>query len=114
MNGDAQLQNLKDKEFLKVSENKTDEEHNNENDKDREGKFKSRLLAQFIEYFCLRQRVPLKELMSHVERNILIKTLSIFDGNQRKAAKFLSVKPTTLHEKIKKYEIRFDNGFYSD
>lgn len=61
----------------------------------------------FIKYFSSTQRVPLKELMNMVERAILIRTLSQLNGNLKNAAKSLGLKYTTLHEKIKKYNIRF-------
>jgi len=61
----------------------------------------------FINYFSSTQRVPLKELMNMVERAILIRTLSQLNGNLKNAAKSLGLKYTTLHEKIKKYNIRF-------
>ena len=61
----------------------------------------------FIKYFSSTQRVPLKELMNMVERAILIRTLSQLNGNMKNAAKSLGLKYTTLHEKIKKYNIRF-------
>jgi len=58
-------------------------------------------------FWNLMQKFPLKELMDRLERTILISALSKFEGNQRKTAKFLSMKPTTLYEKIKKYKILF-------
>ena len=61
----------------------------------------------FINYFSSTQRVPLKELMNMVERAILIRTLSQLNGNLKNAAKSLGLKYTTLHEKLKKYNIRF-------
>ena len=61
----------------------------------------------FMKYFSSTQRVPLKELMNILERAILIRALSQLNGNQKNAAKFLGLKYTTLHEKIKKYNIRF-------
>jgi DNA-binding NtrC family response regulator len=61
----------------------------------------------FINYFSSTQKVPLKELMNMVERAILIRTLSQVNGNLKSAAKSLGLKYTTLHEKIKKYNIRF-------
>ena len=61
----------------------------------------------FIKYFSSTQRVPLKELMNMVEKAILIRTLSQLNGNLKNAAKSLGLKYTTLHEKIKKYNIRF-------
>lgn len=61
----------------------------------------------FIKYFGPTQRVPLKELMNIVERTILIRTLSQLNGNLKNAASFLDLKYTTLHEKMKKYNIHF-------
>lgn len=58
-------------------------------------------------YWFLIQKFPLKELMDKLERTIIISALSKFEGNQRKTAKFLRLKPTTLYEKIKKHNIFF-------
>ncbi len=68
----------------------------------------------FIKYFSSTQRVPLKELMNMVERAILIRTLSQLNGNLKNAAKSLGLKYTTLHEKIKKYNIRFRKELIKD
>jgi len=70
-------------------------------------KFRLNLLRLFIEYFCLKQRIPLKNLISSVERTIIVRVLSHFNGNQKSAAEFLGIKRTTLNEKIKRYNIRF-------
>lgn len=68
----------------------------------------------FIKYFSSTQRVPLKELMNMVEKAILIRTLSQLNGNLKNAAKSLGLKYTTLHEKIKKYNIRFRKELIKD
>jgi len=65
------------------------------------------VLNAFIEQFCMRQRVPLPELVDILEKAILIKVLSRVNGNQKDAAKFLGIKYTTLHQKVKKYNIKF-------
>ena len=65
------------------------------------------VLSVFIEQFCMKQRIPLSELMNILEKTILIKVLSSFNGNQKDAAKFLGIKYTTLNEKVKKYNIKF-------
>lgn len=65
------------------------------------------LLNAFIEYFCMRHRMPLREVLNILEKAILIKVLSHVNGNQKDAAKFLDLKYTTLNEKIKKYNIEF-------
>ncbi|NIO48893.1 MAG: hypothetical protein GTN73_05570 [Candidatus Aminicenantes bacterium] len=68
----------------------------------------------FIKYFNSTQRVPLKELMNAVEKAILIRTLSQCNGNLKDAAKYLGLKYTTLHEKMKKYNIRFRKEPFKD
>lgn len=71
-----------------------------------EEKFRLNIIKLFIEYFCIKKRVPLKELISNLERMIIIRALSQFNGNQRKTAQFLGMKYTTLNEKVKRYNIR--------
>ena len=58
-----------------------------------------------MEYFFLNCSIPLKEMMDSVERNVIMRTLYKVNGNQKKAAKVLGVKYTTLNEKIKRYNI---------
>jgi len=41
-----------------------------------------------------------------MERHIIVRTLNKVDGNRRMAAKILGIKNTTLHEKIKRHDIR--------
>jgi len=65
------------------------------------------LLDVFIEYFFMRRRRPLREILNILEKAILTKVLSHVNGNQRDAAKFLNLKYTTLHEKVKKHNIKF-------
>ncbi len=74
----------------------------------KERTFRKEVFDLFIEYFCFRQKVPFKELIGHVEKSILIRTLSQFNGSQKSAAKFLGIKYTTLNEKLKRYNIRID------
>jgi len=65
------------------------------------------LLDDILEYFFISQRRPLLEILNILEKAILIKALSRVNGNQTHAAKFLGIKNTTLHHKIKKYNIKF-------
>ncbi len=51
------------------------------------------------------QRFPLKELMDKLEQMIIISALEKFEGNQKKTADFLGLRPTTLNEKMKKHTI---------
>ena len=53
------------------------------------------------------RRRPFREILNILEKAILIRVLSHVNGNQKKAAKFLGLKYTTLYEKIKKYNIKF-------
>lgn len=72
-----------------------------------EERFRSNLFRLFVEYFCMSRALPLRELIGTLERCIIIRALSKFNGNQKDAAKFLGVKYTTLNEKVKKYHICF-------
>jgi len=66
----------------------------------------SKLFTSVFEYFIMSKRTPLKKLMMRMERHIIVRTLNKVDGNRRMAAKILGIKNTTLHEKIKRHDIR--------
>jgi DNA-binding NtrC family response regulator len=71
--------------------------------------FNDETIHQFIDQFCVRQiknKIPLKELMNTIEKVILTKVLARFNGHQKATAQFLRIKNTTLHEKLKKHQIR--------
>ena len=72
------------------------------------------LVDIFMEYFFMKQIIPLREFLNILEKAILIKVLSHFNGTQTDAAKFLGIKKTTLHQKIKKYNIKFLKGLNKD
>ena len=74
----------------------------------KERTFRKEVFDLFIEYFCIQQRVPFKELIGSVEKSILIRALGQCNGCQKRAAKFLGIKYTTLNEKLRRYNIRFD------
>ena len=63
------------------------------------------LFNRLIDGSVLRGEFPLKNFLSYVELNLLILALQKCKGNQRKAAKILGIKNTTLHEKMKKYSL---------
>jgi DNA-binding NtrC family response regulator len=68
------------------------------------------IIDQFIDQFCIKQikhKVPLKDLLNKIEKVILIKVLSRFNGRHKAASRFLKIKNTTLHEKMKRHKIRF-------
>lgn len=65
-----------------------------------------KLFTSVFEYFIMSKRTPLKELMMRMERHIIVRALNKVDGNRRMATEILGIKKTTLHEKIKRYDIR--------
>ncbi|NIM59846.1 MAG: hypothetical protein GTO16_13040 [Candidatus Aminicenantes bacterium] len=83
-------------------------------DKREKKDFAMKSFKLLIRYFSSTKRVPLKELMNILERAILIRALSQLNGNQKNAAKFLGLKYTTLHEKVKKHNIRFRKEIVKD
>jgi len=61
----------------------------------------------FIEDFYQKRKIPLKDFLTRVELHLIIFSLNKANGNQRKAAKILGIKPTTLNEKLRRYKIGF-------
>ncbi len=49
-----------------------------------------------------------KEAVSAYERQLIIKALQATGGVQKRAAELLKIKPTTLHEMMKRLEISVD------
>ena len=50
--------------------------------------------------------IPLREVLSNAERRWIESALDAAGGVQKKAAELLFIKPTTLNEMIKRYDIR--------
>jgi len=71
------------------------------------GKVNFDLIENIEAHLSAQNHLSLNELMRKVERTILVRALSQFNGNQKNVARFLGIKYTTLHEKVKKYNIRF-------
>jgi DNA-binding NtrC family response regulator len=69
-------------------------------------KLKKDFFGFFIELFY-QQPLGLKEFIDDLEKCIILSALSKVGGNQKKAARALGIKYTTLNEKIKRYNIRF-------
>lgn len=67
----------------------------------------SNKVQQVINLLATENQMQLKKLMQEVERGIIIRFLDRTGGNQRHAAKLLGLKYTTLNEKVKRYQIRF-------
>lgn len=65
------------------------------------------MFESFFEEFYASRMASLKEFLANIERSLILVTLEKTDGDQKKAAEILGLKPTTLHEKIKRYHIYF-------
>jgi len=66
-----------------------------------------RLAEVTVRRFCEEADSPtLKRWMDDLERKIIVKVLADVNGHQRRAAKILGLKPTTLYEKTKRHRIR--------
>ncbi len=52
--------------------------------------------------------LPLKEAVSNYERKLVVRALQASGGVQKKAAELLKVKPTTLHEMMKRLSVTVD------
>ncbi len=67
---------------------------------------KKSMLNNFIAMnISCESKMPLKSFMNGVEEELIKTALLVTNGNQRQAAGILGVKPTSLFEKIKKYNI---------
>ena len=63
------------------------------------------MFESLIDEFYGERMASLKEFLSHIERNLILAALERTNGDQKKAADILGIKPTTLHEKMKRYHI---------
>lgn len=70
-------------------------------------KFEINTIYLFINQLISGNNFSFKEFMNNLEREILVKTLSRFNGNQRRTSKYLGMKYTTLNQKVKKHNIHF-------
>jgi DNA-binding NtrC family response regulator len=70
------------------------------------------LLDVAFDRFCSDENKPLKDFIEELERRLIIRTLFRTNGNRKQVASILGIKYTTLHEKLKKYNIRFKNIAY--
>jgi DNA-binding NtrC family response regulator len=69
--------------------------------------FIKEVLNSFIEYLFTQENIPLKDFLEELERTLIIRSLAKFNGNQKRTAVYLGIKTTTLHQKMKKYQIDF-------
>ena len=61
----------------------------------------------FLIYYRTNKGIGLKDFIDNLERIIITATMEMLHNHQRAVARFLGLKPTTLNEKIKKYDIKF-------
>lgn len=69
--------------------------------------FKKEVFDHLFEMFFSHEGAPLPEIIADMEKSILLRTLDRFNGNLKDTARFLGIKYTTLHQKMKKYNICF-------
>jgi len=63
------------------------------------------LIRSYILNNCTNKNVPLKNFIDEFEKEMISKALVVSRGNQRIASFILGMKPTTLNEKIKKFNL---------
>ena len=51
-----------------------------------------------------------EKIISQVEKQLILKTLNYFFGNQIKSAELLGINRNTLRSKIKKYKLKYNTG----
>jgi transcriptional regulator with GAF, ATPase, and Fis domain len=54
--------------------------------------------------------IPLNDFMDMIEKEVIRYALLISEDNQKKSAFLLNLKPPTLCEKMKRYDIKLDNS----
>lgn len=89
--------NLKNKEINVPDEKDVNREMDDSRDK---------LIRSYILSNCMNRNVPLKRFINEFEKEMISRALRVSGGNQRIAAFILGLKPTTLNEKIKKFDLK--------
>jgi len=64
----------------------------------------------YLEYFCFEKHLPLKQVINHLEKAIIIWALFKHDGSLKRSALFLDIEPATLARKMARYSIQLQ-GF---
>ena len=65
------------------------------------------LIDPLIQEYFQEEGLPLKTFISYLEIRLILSSLEKTRGNQKEAARILGVRYTTLHEKVKRYNIGF-------
>ena len=73
-------------------------------------RFEQSVFDVFIVSSAQPEKARFKAFIEKIEKIIIIKTLQMFNGSQKDAAKFLGIKYTTLNVKVKKYNIQFQKS----
>jgi DNA-binding protein Fis len=63
------------------------------------------VFAAYLEYFCYEKKLPLNNIINHLEKAIIIWALLDSRGHQKRAALALGMDYVTLNRKLKKYGI---------
>jgi DNA-binding protein Fis len=63
------------------------------------------VISEYIQYFCEQQKIPLRNVVRHLEKILITWSLLQSKGNQSKAAQRLGVNYSTLSKKMAKYRI---------
>ena len=71
-------------------------------------------LSFFEKDINIKRKISLKDLLLKVELNLIIASLKKAKGNQKKASEILGIKPTTLHEKMKRHNIKLKKVTFYD
>ncbi len=69
-------------------------------------KSKNIVIRSYLLRNCISRNVPLRNFINEFEKEMICRALKVSGGNQKVASFILGVKPTTLNEKIKKFEIK--------
>jgi DNA-binding NtrC family response regulator len=69
--------------------------------------FEQQAFQAYLGYARLTSTPRLKEFLESLEKSVICRLLARFNGNQRRTARHLGMKYTTLNGKVKKYGISF-------
>lgn len=73
-----------------------------------------KLVAELTDLISARVSRSLKTIQAITEKRVIIRALREAGGCQKRAAKLLGIKYTTLNYKVKKYKVRIDRTVSDD
>ncbi len=68
--------------------------------------YSKKMIKNYLFLNTIHERLPVKQFMNSLEKDLIDEVLSMTRGNQKDAALILDIKESTLCEKIKKYKIQ--------